>query len=134
MKKNYFHVQLQLSMPLYIYKSTHGGYWQDLLFKSTMDSVFKIVLGVELDTMCGTYEEGTRFSRAFDEASAITILRYIDIFWKFKRFLNIGLEALLKKHVREIDVFVYKVIKSKTEQVQKSEDKPVSFTNPNSLQ
>ena len=91
-----------------------------------MDSVFKIVLGIELDTMCGTYEEGTTFSSAFDEASAITTLRYIDIFWKAKRFLNIGLEALLKKHVRVIDEFVYKVIKSKTEQVQKSEDKPVS--------
>ncbi|KAJ1431390.1 Cytochrome P450 [Sesbania bispinosa] len=97
---------------------------QELFSKSTMDSVFNIVLGVELDTMCGTYEEGTRFSNAFHEASAITILRYIDIFWKIKRFLNIGLEASLKKYVREIDEFVYKIIKSKTEQVQKSEHKP----------
>ncbi|XP_015965934.1 cytochrome P450 704C1 [Arachis duranensis] len=98
---------------------------QDLLFKSTMDSVFNIVLGVELDTMGGTYEEGTKFSSSFDDASAITILRYIDVFWKAKRFLNIGQEALLKKHVRVVDEFVYNVIKSKTEKVHNQDDKPV---------
>ncbi|KAL1319227.1 hypothetical protein HN51_071523 [Arachis hypogaea] len=97
----------------------------DLLSKSTMDSVFNIVLGVELDTMGGTYEEGIKFSSSFDDASAITALRYIDVFWKAKRFLNIGQEALLKKHVRVVDEFVYNVIKSKTEQVHNQDDKPV---------
>ncbi|KAJ7970051.1 Cytochrome P450 family protein [Quillaja saponaria] len=67
---------------------------QDLFMKSTLDSVFKIVLGVELDTMCGTYEEGTKFSKAFDEAVQLLC----------------------------IDEFVYKLIRSKIEQVQKSQD------------
>ncbi|XP_057760682.1 cytochrome P450 704C1-like [Arachis stenosperma] len=105
--------------------ATSNSYWQDLLSKSTMDSVFNIVLGVELDTMGGTYEEGTKFSSSFDVVSAITILRYVDIFWKAKRFLNIGQEALLKKNVRVVDEFVYNVIKSKTEQVHNQDDKPV---------
>ncbi|KAF7820847.1 cytochrome P450 704C1-like [Senna tora] len=94
---------------------------QDLFFKSTLDSVFKIILGVDLDTMGGTYEDGTKFSSAFDDASGITLLRYVDIFWKIKRFLHIGPEASLGKNIKEVDDFVYKVIKSKTDQrIQKS--------------
>ncbi|XP_075111921.1 cytochrome P450 704C1-like [Nicotiana tabacum] len=64
-----------------------------LFTKSTLETVFKI-LGVDLDT---TSEEGTLFSTSFDEASALTRYRYIDMFWKVKRFLNIGSEANWKK-------------------------------------
>ncbi|KAI4351862.1 hypothetical protein L6164_006168 [Bauhinia variegata] len=96
----------------------------DLLLKSTLDTVFKVVLGVELDTMYGTYEEGTKFSRAFDAASEITMYRYIDIFWKIKRLLNIGSEAELKKSIKVIDEFVNKIIKNKIEQAE---------TTPNDL-
>ncbi|XP_054787384.1 cytochrome P450 704C1-like [Prosopis cineraria] len=95
---------------------------QDLFMKSALDSVFKVVLGVELDTMYGTYEEGTRFSNAFDEASAITSYRYVDVFWKIKRLLNIGSEAVLRNNVRVVDQFVYKVIRTKIQQVQKQQD------------
>ncbi|KAK7270545.1 hypothetical protein RIF29_23765 [Crotalaria pallida] len=91
---------------------------QDLFMKSTLDSVFKVVLGVELDTMCGTYEEGKQFSNAFDEASAAIMYRYFNFHWKIERFLNIGSEAVLRKNLRVIDEFVYKVIKSKIEQPQ----------------
>jgi len=96
--------------------------------KSTLDSVFKIVLGVDLNTIYGTYEEGTQFSNAFDEASAITLYRYVDVFWKLKRFLNIGSEAVLRNRIKEVDDFVYKLITIKTEQVQQNSqsDFPVS--------
>ncbi|CAI9092118.1 OLC1v1027285C1 [Oldenlandia corymbosa var. corymbosa] len=93
---------------------------QDLFMKSALDSVFKVVLGVELDNMCGTTEEGTRFSRCFEEASAITFYRYVDVFWPLKRLLNIGSEAKLKNNIKVIDEFVYNIIKSKTEQLHKS--------------
>nr|XP_027117619.1 cytochrome P450 704C1-like [Coffea arabica] len=95
---------------------------QDLFMKSALDSVFKVVLGVELDSMCGTNEEGTRFSRCFDEASAITLYRYVDLPWKLKRFLNLGSEAKLRNNVKVIDEYVYKIIRSKTEQLHKSRD------------
>ncbi|KAL3521467.1 hypothetical protein ACH5RR_019616 [Cinchona calisaya] len=99
---------------------------QDLFMKSALDSVFKVVLGVELDSMCGTNEEGTRFSRCFDEASAITLYRYVDLFWTLKRLLNIGSEAKLKNNIKVIDEFVYKIIRRKTEQLHKSrEDWPM---------
>ncbi|XP_030535476.1 cytochrome P450 704C1-like [Rhodamnia argentea] len=97
---------------------------QDLFMKSTLDSIFKVAFGVELDSMCGTSEEGAEFSRAFDDASAMTLRRYVDVFWKIKNFLNIGSEAALKKNVRVIDDFVYKLIRRKIEQMHNSTDDP----------
>ena len=88
--------------------------------KSTLDSIFKVGFGVELDSMCGTSEEGTIFSRAFDDSSALTLWRFVDISWKAKKALNIGSEAELKKNIKVIDDFVYKLIRSKTEQMDKS--------------
>ncbi|KAL3743682.1 hypothetical protein ACJRO7_018881 [Eucalyptus globulus] len=95
---------------------------QDLFMKSTLDSIFKVAFGVELDSMCGTNEEGAEFSRAFDDASAMTLWRYVDVSWKIKKFLNIGSEAALKKNVRIIDNFVYKLIRRKIEQMHNSTD------------
>jgi hypothetical protein len=99
----------------------HLSYWQDLFMKSTLDSVFKVILGVELDTMCGTYREGTQFSIAFDEASAAIMFRYVNFLWKVQQFLNIGSEAVLEKSLM-IDDYVYKVITSKIEQSQKPQN------------
>ncbi|KAL3743678.1 hypothetical protein ACJRO7_018879 [Eucalyptus globulus] len=97
---------------------------QDLFMKSTLDSIFKVAFGVELDSMCGTNEEGAEFSRSFDDASAMTLRRYVDISWKIKKFLNIGSEAALKKNIRIMDNFVYKLIKRKIEQMHNSTDDP----------
>jgi cytochrome P450 len=101
---------------------------QDLFMKSTLDSIFKVAFGVELDSMCGSSEEGTKFSNAFDDASALTLRRYVDVTWKIKKALNVGSEAELKKNVKVIDEFVYKLIRSKTEKMQNSQDdSSVSF-------
>ncbi|KAK6155802.1 hypothetical protein DH2020_010050 [Rehmannia glutinosa] len=91
---------------------------QDLFMKAALDSVFKVVLGVDLDSMRGT-SEGSQFSQAFDEASEMTCYRYVDISWPIKKFFNIGSEATLKKCVKIVDKFVYKVIESKMEQMSK---------------
>ncbi|CAI9771861.1 unnamed protein product [Fraxinus pennsylvanica] len=100
---------------------------QDLFMKSTLDSVFKVVLGVDLDSMRGTNEEGTQFSKAFDEASEMTCYRYVDISWPIKQYFNIGSEAKLKNCMKIVDGFVYEVIQNKIEQVRKpNDDLPVS--------
>ncbi|CAI0401205.1 unnamed protein product [Linum tenue] len=91
---------------------------QDLFMKSTLDSIFKVAFGVELDSMCGSNEEGREFSNAFDDASAISLWRYVDVFWKVKKFFNIGSEATLKKKVKIINDFVYKLINSKIQQMK----------------
>ncbi|XP_011034689.1 PREDICTED: cytochrome P450 704C1-like isoform X2 [Populus euphratica] len=95
---------------------------QDLFMKSTLDSIFKVAFGVELDSMCGSNEEGIKFTRAFDDASALTLWRYVDVFWKIKRFLNIGSEAALKKNVKVVNDFVYKLINKKIELMRNSEE------------
>jgi len=82
--------------------------------KSTMDSIFKVGFGVELNSLKGS-EEGTRFSKAFDNSSVLIILRYVDPFWKIKRHLNIGSEAELRSHIKIVDEFVYKLIDNKIE-------------------
>ncbi|KAI4356833.1 hypothetical protein L6164_000820 [Bauhinia variegata] len=66
---------------------------QELLMKATMDSIFQVALGAELNSMCGSSEEGKKFSDAFDTSNALTLWRYVDVFWRIKKFLNIGSEA-----------------------------------------
>lgn len=88
--------------------------------KSTLDSIFKVAFGVELDSMCGSSEEGSRFSAAFDDASAMTLWRYVDVLWKMKRFLNVGSEAILKKNIDVTNKFVYKLISNKIEQMHRA--------------
>ncbi|KAK4371938.1 hypothetical protein RND71_007322 [Anisodus tanguticus] len=94
---------------------------QDLFMKATLDSIFRVAFGVELDSMCGSNEEGKKFSDAFDDASAMTLWRYVDFLWKVKRSVNIGSEAKLRDNIRTVDAFVYKLIQRKTEQMSKPE-------------
>ncbi|XP_071691140.1 cytochrome P450 704C1 [Rutidosis leptorrhynchoides] len=94
----------------------------DLFMKATADSIFKVAFGYELDNLSGLNEEGVNFSRAFDDANELTYLRLVDMSWKIKRYLNIGSEAKLRKNVKVINDFVYKVIKVKTQQMHKSKD------------
>ncbi|KAL3814898.1 hypothetical protein ACJIZ3_016166 [Penstemon smallii] len=72
---------------------------QDLFMKSTLDSISKVAFGVELDSLCGSNDESEKFSKAFDDASAMTAWRYVDVLWKIKKALNLGLEAKLKKNI-----------------------------------
>ncbi|KAM2691868.1 hypothetical protein EV2_006221 [Malus domestica] len=88
---------------------------QDLIMKAGFDSVVKILLGMEVDTMYGTNEEGTRFAHAFDEANKLTLYRFFDFSWKIKRFLNIGSEAKLRNDIKLMDQFIYKLINRKIE-------------------
>ena len=69
---------------------------QDLLMKSTMDLLFQVAFGIELDNMCGSNEEGHNFCDAFNDSSAMTLWRYVEIFWRIKKFLSIGSEETIK--------------------------------------
>lgn len=87
---------------------------QDLFMKSTMDSIFKVGFGVDLNSLKGS-EEGSRFSKAFNNSSVFIMRRYVDPFWKLKRLLCIGHEAELRNHIKVIDEFVYKLINNRLE-------------------
>ncbi|XP_024019051.1 cytochrome P450 704C1 [Morus notabilis] len=86
---------------------------QDLFMRSTLDSIFEVGFGVELNCLDGSSKEGNEFLRAFDESNALIYWRYVDPFWKLKRFFDIGSEAPLKKNVKVIDQFVNNLIRKK---------------------
>ncbi|XP_050386646.1 cytochrome P450 704C1-like [Argentina anserina] len=86
---------------------------QDLLMRCTLDSIFKVGFGVELNCLEGSRKEGIEFMKAFDESTALTYWRFVDPLWKLKKFLNVGSEATLRKHVKVIRDFVHQLIKSK---------------------
>lgn len=86
--------------------------------RATMDSIFKVGLGFELNTLSGSDESSIRFSKAFDEANSLVYYRYVDMFWQVKRHLNIGSEAKLKKNIQIIDDFVMQLIHQKREQMK----------------
>jgi hypothetical protein len=88
--------------------------------KSTLDSMFRVSFGTELDSMGGTSEERKNFAIAFDSANAITLYRYVDVFWKIKRFLNLGSEATLRKNTQILDEFIIKLITTKVEEMRNS--------------
>ncbi|XP_039157437.1 cytochrome P450 704C1 [Eucalyptus grandis] len=91
---------------------------QDLLMKSTLDLIFKVGFGVELNTLSGLDDSVSSFTKAFDDSNAIVYWRYVDILWKVKRFLNVGLEASLKRNLRTIDEFIFELICHKKEQLR----------------
>ncbi|OIW21661.1 hypothetical protein TanjilG_07281 [Lupinus angustifolius] len=95
---------------------------QDLFMKSTLDSIFQVAFGTELDSMCGSNEEGNKFADAFDTSSALTLYRYVDVFWKIKKFLNIGSEAILRKKTKILNEFVLKLINTRFQQMEISKD------------
>lgn len=93
--------------------------FQGLALRATMDSIFTIAFGLDLDTLGGS-AEGSRFAAAFDDASEFTLLRYVNAFWKAQRFLGVGSEAALKKRVKVVDEFVYKRIRERAQELSDS--------------
>uniref|UniRef100_A0A7N0UZA6 Cytochrome P450 n=1 Tax=Kalanchoe fedtschenkoi TaxID=63787 RepID=A0A7N0UZA6_KALFE len=95
---------------------------QDLLMRCTLDSIFKVGFGVDLNCLEGSNADGVAFSTAFDELNALVFWRYVDPIWKLKRFFNLGSEALIKKHKKVIEDFVYEVIRSKKEHIKQQHE------------
>lgn len=96
---------------------------QDLLMKTTMDSIFKVGFGFELNTLSGSDKSSVQFSNAFDEANCIVYHRYVDLFWQLKRYFNIGSEAKLRKNIQIIDDFVMNLIHQKREKMNGQDNK-----------
>ncbi|KAJ6722796.1 CYTOCHROME P450 FAMILY 704 SUBFAMILY A POLYPEPTIDE 1 [Salix koriyanagi] len=58
---------------------------QDTLMRCTLDSIFKVGFGVELNCLEGSRKSGTEFMKAFDDSNALVYRRYVDPLWKLKR-------------------------------------------------
>ncbi|KAF3781543.1 Cytochrome P450 704C1 [Nymphaea thermarum] len=106
----------ELALHLSVVASTHMAIdMQDLLMRSTLETMFIIGFGMEPSGLIGSTEKWHAFADAFNDANAFVTKRYADVMWKLKRFLNIGSEAALKKHVKLIDDLVFKLILHKRE-------------------
>lgn len=90
--------------------------------KCTLDSIFEVGFGVELNCLERSSKEANIFMKAFDDSNASVFRRYLDPFWKIKRVLNFGSEASLKKNVKIIDDFVHSLIKTKKELLSVQKD------------
>ncbi|XP_050237704.1 cytochrome P450 704C1 [Mercurialis annua] len=90
---------------------------QDILMRCTLDSIFKVGFGVELNCLEGSSKEGTGFMKAFDDSNELVYWRYVDPFWKLKRLFNVGSEASLKKNIKTLDDFVNNLIKTRRNQL-----------------
>ncbi|KAF8380395.1 hypothetical protein HHK36_027880 [Tetracentron sinense] len=90
---------------------------QDVLMRCSLESIFKVGFGVDLNCLGGSSKEGSAFIKAFDDSNALVYWRYVDPFWKLKRFLNMGSEAVLRKNMKLIDGFVYGIIQGKRKQL-----------------
>lgn len=97
--------------------------------RCTLDSIFKVGFGIELNCLEGSSKEGLAFMKAFDESTAMTYWRYVDPFWKLKRFLNIGSEATLKNYVKVIHDFVHQLIRRKRALLASQKDNVSEFHN-----
>ncbi|XP_004308440.1 PREDICTED: cytochrome P450 704C1-like [Fragaria vesca subsp. vesca] len=95
---------------------------QDFLMRCTLDSIFKVGFGIELNCLEESSKSGIGFMKAFDESTALTYRRYVDPFWKVKRFLNIGSEASLRNYVKVIHDFVDHLIRSKRKLLDEEKD------------
>ncbi|XP_077234415.1 cytochrome P450 704C1-like [Tasmannia lanceolata] len=95
---------------------------QDLLMKCTLDSIFEVGFGLDLNCLGGSSETGNTFIKALDESNALVYWRYVDFLWEIKRFLNMGSEARLRKNIKVIDDFVYELIRTKREKLTSEDD------------
>ncbi|KAL8495445.1 hypothetical protein ACS0TY_019550 [Phlomoides rotata] len=91
---------------------------QALLMRCTLDSIFEVGFGVDLNCLEGEDAGGNEFIEAFDDSNELVYFRYVDPTWKIKKYLNIGGEATLKKKMKFIHNFVDKVIRTKKEQME----------------
>ncbi|XP_043693734.1 cytochrome P450 704C1-like [Telopea speciosissima] len=89
---------------------------QDLLMRCSLDSIFKIGFGVDLNCLEGSTEEGRAFIKAFDDSNRFICWRFVDPFWKLRRILSLGSEGTLKKNIKFMDDFVFGVISNKRKQ------------------
>ncbi|XBI76230.1 hypothetical protein VPH35_069493 [Triticum aestivum] len=86
--------------------------------KTSSAAANRITINMQLNTLSGSDESSIEFSKAFDEANSLVYYRYVDMFWKLKRYLNIGSEAKLKNSIKIIDHFVFQLIHQKRENMK----------------
>jgi hypothetical protein len=87
--------------------------------KATMDSIFTIAFGLDLNTLDGLTDDGSRFVEALDDANEFNMVRFVNVFWKVARYLNVGVEAMLSLRIKAVDEFIYKHVRARADEISK---------------
>lgn len=90
--------------------------------RCSLESIFKVGFGVDLNCLDGSSGDDNEFIKAFDDSNALSYWRYVDPFWKLKRYFNIGSEFLLKKNIKFIQEFVDELIRTRRKQLEMKQD------------
>lgn len=85
---------------------------QDLFMRFTLDSIFKIAFGYEIDTLKPGLPD-IPFAQAFEITNEVTSSRFFNPLWKLQRAFNVGSEAAVVKSAKEVDDFIFSVIKAR---------------------
>ncbi|CAI9264700.1 unnamed protein product [Lactuca saligna] len=75
---------------------------QDLLMRSTLDLMFKVGFGFDLDTLSGSIEASNQFMEVFDESNGLLYCRFVDLLWKVKRWAGRMIQAESEETERDV--------------------------------
>eukprot|EP01084_Bolivina_argentea_P314323 544432_1 len=84
----------------------------DILGRFTLDTFCEIAFGQSVCSV-NSYPKQDTFGTHFDDLVYLTDYRTMDIFWKIKKFLNIGTEVNVKKDHQQIMQFVATILDKK---------------------
>jgi cytochrome P450 len=84
---------------------------QDLFLRLTLDSICKTGFGIEMGTLEPSLPD-IPFAKAFETTNEIVSHRFMDPWWKLKRFFQVGTQATVVQSTKEVDDFAYNVIRT----------------------
>ncbi|XP_023534519.1 cytochrome P450 94A2-like [Cucurbita pepo subsp. pepo] len=94
--------------------------FQDVLQRFAFDNVCKIAFGYDPAYLSPSFGQ-SKFAKAFEDAVRISSLRFqslVPIFWKLKKFLDIGTEKRLRIAVAEVRGYAKNIIEEKKNELQ----------------
>ncbi|ETO31038.1 electron carrier protein, partial [Reticulomyxa filosa] len=86
----------------------------DMFARLTLEAFTYIAFGVKVDCIA-TAPKVLEFPQAFDGAFACLAYRLLDPFYLVKKWLNVGKEKELKKHIQIVNDFAYNIIQKRTQ-------------------
>ncbi|KAH7446240.1 hypothetical protein KP509_01G046600 [Ceratopteris richardii] len=94
--------------------SRHSVDLQDLFMRMTMDSLRKLLFGMDGQNLETRLPEDP-FGKAFDNVNDIIITRLVNPFWKIQRALNMGKEKIVNKNLEVLNSLISNIIEKRKE-------------------
>ncbi|KAJ8900495.1 hypothetical protein K2173_025272 [Erythroxylum novogranatense] len=87
---------------------------QDVLLRLTFDNICGLAFGKDPQT-CAVGLPENSFASAFDRATEASLQRFIlpEVFWKFRKWLRLGMEVSLSRSLIQLDDYLTEVINAR---------------------